>query len=107
MFFQSPGGVPPGQAVDMCITMPLVLYMSVCLSVCLFDVLIMAKVMVIPENIHTTPTEQRKLEVNPPTPFGCPNTFTILSETIFSPLPLRTAKISSVGGVWIFPGTTQ
>ena len=32
----------------------------------------------------------------------------LLSETIFSPLPLRTAEISSVhGGVWIFSGTTQ
>jgi hypothetical protein len=31
----------------------------------------------------------------------------LLSETIFSPLPLQTAEISSVGGVWIFSGTTQ
>jgi hypothetical protein len=32
----------------------------------------------------------------------------LLSETIFSPLPLRMAEISSVGGVsWIFSGTTQ
>jgi hypothetical protein len=31
----------------------------------------------------------------------------LLSETIFSPLLLRTAEISSVGGVWIFSGTTQ
>ena len=31
----------------------------------------------------------------------------LLSETIFSPLPLRTAEISSVGGVWIFSGTTH
>jgi hypothetical protein len=31
----------------------------------------------------------------------------LLSETIFSPLPLRTAEISSVGGVWIFSGATQ
>jgi hypothetical protein len=31
----------------------------------------------------------------------------LLSETTFSPLPLRTAEISSVGGVWIFSGTTQ
>ena len=31
----------------------------------------------------------------------------LLSEIIFSPLPLRTAEISSVGGVWIFSGTTQ
>ena len=45
----------------------------------------------------------RKLEVNPPTTFGCPNTFTI----IFSPLSLRTPEISSVGGVWIFSGTSQ
>jgi hypothetical protein len=31
----------------------------------------------------------------------------LLSETILSPLPLRTAEISSVGGVWIFSGTTH
>jgi hypothetical protein len=31
----------------------------------------------------------------------------LLSETILSPIPLRTAAISSVGGVWIFSGTTQ
>ena len=31
----------------------------------------------------------------------------LLSETTFSPFPLRTAEISSVGGVWIFSGTTQ
>jgi hypothetical protein len=31
----------------------------------------------------------------------------LLSETIFSPLPLRTAEISSVGGVWFFSGTTH
>ncbi len=31
----------------------------------------------------------------------------LLSETIFSPLPLRTAEISSVGGAWIFSGTTH
>jgi hypothetical protein len=30
----------------------------------------------------------------------------LLSETILSPLPLGTAEISSVGGVWIFSGTT-
>ena len=29
----------------------------------------------------------------------------LLLETFFS--PLRTAEISSVGGVWIFSGTTQ
>ena len=31
----------------------------------------------------------------------------LLSETIFSPLPLQMAEISSMGGVWIFSGTTQ
>jgi hypothetical protein len=40
---------------------------------------------VIPENIHTTP--RRKLEVNPPTPFGCPNTFTIIRNNFVSPPP--------------------
>jgi hypothetical protein len=30
----------------------------------------------------------------------------LLSQTIFSLLPLRTAEISSVGGVCIFSGTT-
>ena len=31
----------------------------------------------------------------------------LLSQTIFSPLPLRTAEISSVGGMWIFSGMTH
>jgi hypothetical protein len=31
----------------------------------------------------------------------------LLSETILSPLPLRTAEISSVGGVWIFYGNNN
>jgi hypothetical protein len=31
----------------------------------------------------------------------------LLSETIFSPLPLQTAEIPSVRGVWIFSGTTH
>jgi hypothetical protein len=52
------------------------------------------------------PPPLRKLEVNPPTPFGCPNTFTIIRNNFVS-LPLRTAEISSVGGVWIFSGTTH
>ena len=52
------------------------------------------------------PPPQGKLEVNPPTPFGCPNTLTIIRNNFF-PVPLRTAEISSVGGVWIFSGTTH
>jgi hypothetical protein len=40
---------------------------------------------VIPENIHTTP--RRKLEVNPPTPFGCTNAFTIIRNNFVSPPP--------------------
>ena len=40
------------------------------------------------------------------TPFGCPNTFTIIRNNFVSP-PLWTAEISSVGGVWIFSGTTH
>jgi hypothetical protein len=31
------------------------------------------------------PPPQRKLEVNPPTPFGCPNTFTIIRNNFISP----------------------
>jgi hypothetical protein len=34
------------------------------------------------------PPPQRKLEVNPPTPFGCPNTFTIIRNNFVSPPPL-------------------
>jgi hypothetical protein len=40
---------------------------------------------VIPENIHTAPTEE--IGVNPHTPFRCPNTFTIIRNNFFSPLP--------------------
>ena len=49
---------------------------------------------------------RRKLEVNPPTPFGCPNTITIIRNNFLSP-PLRTAEISSVRGVWTFSGMTH
>ena len=52
------------------------------------------------------PLLRRKLDVKTPTPFGFPNTLTLI-RNIFSPLPLRTAEISSVGGVWIFSGMTQ
>jgi hypothetical protein len=31
------------------------------------------------------PPPRRKLEVNPPTPFGCPNTLTIIRNNFFSP----------------------
>ena len=40
---------------------------------------------VIPEKIHTP--LRRKYEVNPPTSFGCPNTFTIIRNNVFSPPP--------------------
>jgi hypothetical protein len=40
---------------------------------------------VIPEKIHTP--LRRKYEVNPPTSFGCPNTFTIIRNNFFSPPP--------------------
>jgi hypothetical protein len=52
------------------------------------------------------PPPQRKLEVNPPPPSDV-LIHLLLSETILSPLPLRMAEISSVGGVWIFSGTTH
>ena len=59
-------------------------------------------------SFHKTsiPPPRRKLEVNPLPPSDV-LIHLLLSETIFSPLPLRTAEISSVGGVWIFSGTTQ
>ena len=60
---------------------------------------------VIPENIHTTPTLHRKLKVNPLPPLYV-LIHLLLWETIFF-FPLRTAEISSVGGVRIFSGMTQ
>jgi hypothetical protein len=45
------------------------------------------------------------LEVNPPNPLDV-LIHLLLSETFFSPLPLRMAEISSVRGVWMFSGTT-
>jgi hypothetical protein len=51
---------------------------------------------VIPENI-------RKLEVNSPTPFGCPNTLTIIRNNFFSP-PLPDSRNFLRGGVWISSG---
>jgi hypothetical protein len=49
------------------------------------------------------PPQWRKLEVNPPPPLP-------LSDVLihnFSPLPLMTADISSLGAGWIFSGTSQ
>jgi hypothetical protein len=55
---------------------------------------------VIPENIHMHPhVGNWKLTPLPPSDVPI---HLLLSETIFSPLPLRMAEISSVGGVWIF-----
>jgi hypothetical protein len=54
------------------------------------------QIWVIPENIYTTPMEEH------PTPFGCPNAFSIITNNFFF-----SAEISSVGGVWIFSGMTQ
>ena len=49
---------------------------------------------VIPENIHTTPTE----EIN--------NTFTIIRNNFSSPPPPDGRNFPR-GGVWLFSGTTQ
>ena len=43
------------------------------------------------------PPPRRKLEVNPPTPFGCPNTFTIIRNNFFSP-PLPDGRNFFRGG---------
>jgi hypothetical protein len=66
--------------------------------------------LVIPENIHTSPTEEIGINLTPrPSSdiltyyyFGHPN---ILLSEIFLILPLHMAEISSVGAVWIFSGT--
>ena len=55
---------------------------------------------VIPENIHTSP--RRKLEVNPPTPFGCPNTFTIIRNNFFFPPPQDGRNFLRGGSVDLF-----
>jgi hypothetical protein len=58
---------------------------------------------VIPEGIHTAPTE----EINPPpSPFGCPDTLTIIRNKLFSPTPLGDRNFL-LGGVWTFSGMTQ
>jgi hypothetical protein len=43
------------------------------------------------------PPPQRKLEVNPPTPFGCPNTFTIIRNNFVSPSPSGQQKFPPWG----------
>ena len=53
------------------------------------------------------PPSRRKLEVYPPTPFGCPNTFTIIRNNFVSPPPPEGRNFLRVGGVWIFSGTTH
>jgi hypothetical protein len=52
------------------------------------------------------PPPLRKLDVNPPTPSDV-LIHLLLSESILSPLPLRTAEISSMWGVLIFSGMTH
>ena len=48
------------------------------------------------------PPPRRKLEVNPPTPFGCPNTFTIITNNFFSPLPPDGRNFLRGGSVDLF-----
>jgi hypothetical protein len=48
------------------------------------------------------PPPRRKLEVNPPTPFGCPNTFTIIRNNFFSPPPPDGRNFLRGGSVDLF-----
>jgi hypothetical protein len=48
------------------------------------------------------PPPQRKLEVNPPTPFGCPNTFTIIRNNFVSPPPPDGRNFLCGGSVYLF-----
>ena len=43
------------------------------------------------------PPPRRKLEVNPPTPFGCSNTFTIMRNNFVSPSPSGQQKFPPWG----------
>jgi hypothetical protein len=53
------------------------------------------------------PPPQKKLDVNPPTPFGCPNTaFTIIRNNFISPTP-PDGRNFLCGGVWIFYGNNN
>jgi hypothetical protein len=61
---------------------------------------------VIPENIHTPPTEEIGSSPPPPIPFGCPNTFTIIRNNFVSPPP-PDGRNFLCGGEWIFSGTTH
>jgi hypothetical protein len=49
------------------------------------DILIRDRACICSFQKTSIPPPQRKLEVNPPTPFGCPNTFTIIRNNFFSP----------------------
>jgi hypothetical protein len=48
------------------------------------------------------PPPRRKLEVNPPTPFGCPNTFTIIRNNFVSPPPPDSRNFLRGGSVDLF-----
>jgi hypothetical protein len=48
------------------------------------------------------PPPQRKWEVNPPTPFGCPNTFTIIRNNFFSPPPPDGRNVLRGGSMDLF-----
>jgi hypothetical protein len=55
---------------------------------------------------HPYHSHRGNWKLNPPTPFGCPNTFTIIRNNFVSPPPPDGRNFLR-GGVWIFPGTTQ
>ena len=48
------------------------------------------------------PPPQMKLEVNPPTPFGYPNTFTIIRKDVVSPPPPDGRNFLRGGSVDLF-----
>jgi hypothetical protein len=65
-------------------------------------------------NVHGILGYSRKHSYHPhrgnwkliPSPFGCPNTFTIIRNNFLSPPPPEGRNFLR-GGVWIFSGTTH
>jgi hypothetical protein len=51
------------------------------------DILIRDRACICSFQKTSIPPPQRKLEVNPPTPFGCPNTFTIIRNNFVLKFP--------------------
>ena len=101
LYYQS-GPAVIGSIISVAVTLPLVLYMSVCLFIwCTYCV--MAKLINGHSRKHPYNPHRGNWKLTPPpTPFGCPNSFTIIRNNFVSPPPLDGKNFFCEGSVGLF-----